>query len=509
MERKKDRQSKKVTKLNWFTITRKYWKEQLFFYILTTISFLGSWFIGQNALKYAWGMINKGSFSKDLPYKLEFFNKTLRNFGEGREHMKPFLITMAVITLLYCVVVVIHVYYAFLLSNRIILDVKKKTLAKFFQLRHNYSEKEVLNIIANDTRTFSNYVLHVPNQLYYMALEIVFAFWGLHYALKNKETAEGSVLWLGIIYLLVIIILTLAFNFFLYLKDLLFQKQLVKQAKQENLLINQRDLIIKKSLVNNYSAEYKDILNKTKSLADKEDFMNTLAFVVPSYSLIKYSRFFFFPFITDEKSFVAFSVLTELFDASKKMIERLRGYPYYFSAKKRLNNFLALPERDDIQKNVLISESVESIVLKKVSFGYEEKKLVLKKLDWEFRKGKVNHLTGENGFGKSTIISLIMGLYQPQEGKILINQKYKVSEINLTQWRKKIAYAEHHNLVENGLSTGQKQWADLDNLFENSEKKEVFIFDEADNALDENKKKEFLQKIEKISKKKLVILISH
>lgn len=178
-----------------------------------------------------------------------------------------------------------------------------------------------------------------------------------------------------------IIILTLAFNFFLYLKDLLFQKQLVKQAKQENLLINQRDLIIKKNLVNNYSAEYKDILNKTKSLADKEDFMNTLAFVVPSYSLIKYSRFFFFPFITDEKSFVAFSVLTELFDASKKMIERLRGYPYYFSAKKRLNNFLALPERDDIQKNVLISESVESIVLKKVSFGYEEKKLVLKKLD--------------------------------------------------------------------------------------------------------------------------------
>ncbi|CAG8571276.1 9944_t:CDS:2 [Paraglomus brasilianum] len=96
-----------------------------------------------------------------------------------------------------------------------------------------------------------------------------------------------------------------------------------------------------------------------------------------------------------------------------------------------------------------------------------------------------------------------MGLYQPQEGKILINQKYKVSEINLNQWRKKIAYAEHNNLVENGLSTGQKQWADLDKLFENSEKKEVFIFDEADNALDENKKKEFLQKIEKISKNKL------
>jgi ABC-type bacteriocin/lantibiotic exporter with double-glycine peptidase domain len=59
------------------------------------------------------------------------------------------------------------------------------------------------------------------------------------------------------------------------------------------------------------------------------------------------------------------------------------------------------------------------------------------------------------------------------------------------------------------LSTGHKQLADLDNLFTNSENKEIFIFDEADNALDESNKKEFRQKIEKISKKKLAILISH
>jgi ABC-type bacteriocin/lantibiotic exporter with double-glycine peptidase domain len=37
----------------------------------------------------------------------------------------------------------------------------------------------------------------------------------------------------------------------------------------------------------------------------------------------------------------------------------------------------------------------------------------------------------------------------------------------------------------------------------------MFIFDEADNALDENNKKEFRAKLDKISKNKLVILISH
>src|SRR6266511_2592368 len=165
------------------------------------------------------------------------------------------------------------------------------------------------------------------------------------------------------------------------MKNLLFQKQLVKKTKKENFLVNQRDLIIKKNLINDSQKDYENILNKANLLANKEDFTYTLSFVVPSYSLIKYSKFFFFPFIRDKKSFVAFNVLTELFDASKKMIERLRGYPYYFSAKKRLNNFLALPERDDIQKNFLISEPVKNITLKKVSFGYEENKPVLQKLD--------------------------------------------------------------------------------------------------------------------------------
>ncbi|CAJ0912872.1 11097_t:CDS:2 [Entrophospora sp. SA101] len=150
------------------------------------------------------------------------------------------------------------------------------------------------------------------------------------------------------------------------------------------------------------------------------------------------------------------------------MIERLRNYTYYFSAKKRLNEFLAQEERNDQQKNLLIPEPITQIELKKVSFAYRENKYVLKKLDIKFSKGQVNYLTGANGFAK-------------------------------------IAYAEHENLIENGLSTGQKQLADLNSLFTNSENKEVFIFDEADNALDENNKKEFREKITKISKKKLIL----
>jgi ABC-type bacteriocin/lantibiotic exporter with double-glycine peptidase domain len=46
-----------------------------------------------------------------------------------------------------------------------------------------------------------------------------------------------------------------------------------------------------------------------------------------------------------------------------------------------LNDFLALPERDDTQKNILISEPVKDITLNKVSFSYEKNEPVLKKMD--------------------------------------------------------------------------------------------------------------------------------
>src|SRR4051794_34863755 len=113
------------------------------------------------------------------------------------------------------------------------------------------------------------------------------------------------------------------------------------------------------------------------------------------------------------------------------MTERLRFYPFGLSAQKQINNFLAQPERNDHQKNILVEEPITKIELKKVSFAYQENKSILKKLDLQFQKGEVNYLTGANGFGKSTIISLIMGLYQPNEGEVLINNKYKLNEINL------------------------------------------------------------------------------
>jgi ABC-type multidrug transport system fused ATPase/permease subunit len=487
------------SQLDFFTITKKYWKEQIIFYFLTALSCLLSFIVDHNVISNSWEKVSTGKWTPNF----EIFGKVSISF----RNLPCFMFFMAALTVIYCLAVLAHVYYAPYFANKISRDLRKKLMNKFFRLCDGtYDKKKALNIFNNDTECFVANVVFAPNQLFYLILTIIYAF-------SSVKISRNKAVWMaGSIYLLVIITIIFFFDKLLYQKDLNLQKVLENRTKKEDIAINKRDLIIKKGLVNNFSQDYKKTVNYVWEVANKREWIHTLSWVIPTYSLISYGGdLFLLPFIHKQgkSAYLTLKIFGKLFNAMKKMVERLKLYPYYFVAKKRLNDFLQLSERDDIQQNILISEPIENITLQKVNFAYEENKPVLKKLSLKFEKGKVNHLAGENGFGKSTIINLIMGLYHPQQGEIFVNNKYKISEINLIQWRKKIAYSEHENLIENGLSTGQKQLADLSNLFANSENKEVLIFDEADNSLDEKNKKEFREKLAELSSQKIVILVSH
>ena len=56
-----------------------------------------------------------------------------------------------------------------------------------------------------------------------------------------------------------------------------------------------------------------------------------------------------------------------------------------------------------------------------------------------------------------------------------------------------MAYCAHETLVEKG-STGQKQLANLNQTLVTKKDSQIFLFDEADNALDEDNQKQFLEK---------------
>jgi hypothetical protein len=61
------------------------------------------------------------------------------------------------------------------------------------------------------------------------------------------------------------------FQYRVYKKDQPFQKALKKETEREEFLINNRDLIIKKNLINTSLASYHLYLNKTHEEANKRD----------------------------------------------------------------------------------------------------------------------------------------------------------------------------------------------------------------------------------------------
>src|SRR5215207_8353612 len=63
-----------------------------------------------------------------------------------------------------------------------------------------------------------------------------------------------------------------------------------------------------------------------------------------------------------------------------------------------------------------------SIVLEHVSLAFDDK-VVLKDVSFELRPGHTKVILGGSGSGKSTILKLILGLWKPDGGTIIVNGK--------------------------------------------------------------------------------------
>ncbi|NWF67049.1 MAG: ABC transporter ATP-binding protein, partial [Campylobacterales bacterium] len=81
----------------------------------------------------------------------------------------------------------------------------------------------------------------------------------------------------------------------------------------------------------------------------------------------------------------------------------------------------------------------EKIQLKNIHFEYETNKPVLNNISIEIVKGDKIAFIGESGSGKSTLVDIIIGLYKPISGHVLIDG-VELNDTNIKSWRGKIGY---------------------------------------------------------------------
>jgi ATP-binding cassette subfamily B protein len=220
------------------------------------------------------------------------------------------------------------------------------------------------------------------------------------------------------------------------------------------------------------------------------------------------------------------------------------------------NMFNLLDEKSKVKdslKQLKINSKTE-IKFSNISFGYDERRTVIKDISFEVPNGKKVAIVGPTGAGKSTISRLLFRFYDPTNGSIYINDE-NINSISQHSLRKiigvvpqdtvlfndtihyNISYgdpkaseddiinaaknADIHNFVislpdgyetivgERGLklSGGEKQRVAIARTFLKNPK--ILFFDEATSALDSTTEKEIQKNLENISKNKTTLIIAH
>ena len=116
------------------------------------------------------------------------------------------------------------------------------------------------------------------------------------------------------------------------------------------------------------------------------------------------------------------SYISQIYQPIRQMTRLSTRFSRATVSMERINGILATePDIQDAPDALSVSGLNGEITFHNVSFSYVEGKQILDKVSFHIKPGERVALVGASGAGKSTIANLIIRLYEPQSGDILID----------------------------------------------------------------------------------------
>ncbi len=128
------------------------------------------------------------------------------------------------------------------------------------------------------------------------------------------------------------------------------------------------------------------------------------------------------------------------------------------ASQARINEFLQTKPEMDYPKQKQVSFN-HSIQFKNISYTYSGKNFpALNQISFEIKKGSTLAILGTTGSGKTTLIQLLLRLFDPIEGNIFIDGQ-NLKQIDLSKWKNKIGYVPQDvflfsDTIENNIAFG-------------------------------------------------------
>lgn len=118
-------------------------------------------------------------------------------------------------------------------------------------------------------------------------------------------------------------------------------------------------------------------------------------------------------------------------------------------AFERMYEFASLPQEKRIFSGNTLSEHIQTLSAKNLSFRFPGRKPLFQNISFEVERGEILEIEGENGTGKSTLFQIIQNFYEQEQGEIYMNN-INTQEIDTQILREKIAIVPQEVKIFNG-----------------------------------------------------------
>ena len=115
-------------------------------------------------------------------------------------------------------------------------------------------------------------------------------------------------------------------------------------------------------------------------------------------------------------------VVLTIMIAVEKLIISLESYYDVIAALAKLNKVTDLPEEDLGAITLENQNSGFEIEFKEVNFAFNDYQMILENVNFKIAENSLNVITGSLGSGKSLLLNMMTGFYEPTSGRILFDK---------------------------------------------------------------------------------------
>lgn len=198
---------------------------------------------------------------------------------------------------------------------------------------------------------------------------------------------------------------------------------------------------------NSVISRFKEKTDSLHRVSVQAAFWKSLHYVLPFaiMFLLLLTVFFTHAQTPGEKgsSFIPYILLLLLlFPAIKRTMRVSATWKSGINGLKKVESILGQPlENEQKLEDYKVQEG--KVEFQNVSFSYGGKKQIINDMSCTWETGKINYLEGK---GKTTILKLLVGLYQPSAGVILLDGA-DLRSLSLKSIRQQIAFCSDHTLL--------------------------------------------------------------